>query len=186
MTELLNPFQKEFGPPSKQAAGKIRNDLGSWAQRFIRQSSFLVMATSDTEGKCDASPKGGKPGFVKIIDEKHLILPDIAGNRLFQSYANIQSNPHVGLVFFIPGVDGTVRVNGTARRFSREDIAKENIEMEIFDPDEEAKILQGLYITVEESYSHCPRSSIFSRVWDPEVIVRHKSDPPIEKWKPGA
>ena len=183
--ETLNQFQKEFGAPSEKAAGKIRNDLGVWAQNFIRLSPFLVMATSNGEGECDASPKGGKPGFVKIVDEKHLILPDVAGNRLFQSYENIQSNQHVGLIFFIPGVDGTVRVNGTVRRFSQEDIKAKNIEMEIFNPDENAKVLQGLYITVEESYSHCPRSSVFSRIWNTDEITKNKAQNPIEKWQPG-
>ena len=71
------------------------------------------MATCSPEGRCDASPKGGHPGFVRILDDRHLLVPDVAGNKLFQSYQNMDQNAHVGLIFFIPGISEVVRVNGT-------------------------------------------------------------------------
>jgi predicted pyridoxine 5'-phosphate oxidase superfamily flavin-nucleotide-binding protein len=90
----------------------VNSFMSEWVQAFIRQPPFVVLATSNASGHCDASPKGGKPGFVKVLDDRHLLIPDVAGNRLFQSYENVSSNPHVGLIFFIPGLDSTARVNG--------------------------------------------------------------------------
>ncbi len=183
--EDINLFQDEFGAPIPGAREKIRDDLGPWAKEFIRLSPFLVFASSNEKGDCDASPRGGKPGFVKIIDDKHLILPDIAGNNLFQTYKNVYSNKNIGLVFFIPGIEITARVNGTAERLTGKEIEERGIELEIFDPDKEARFIQGLYITVNESYVHCPRALRFSRIWDIDQINKNKAQPPIGKWKPG-
>ena len=181
----INIFQDEFGSPIPGAREKIRNDIGPWAKEFIRKSPFLVFASSDDSGRCDASPRGGKPGFVKIADDKHLILPDIEGNKLFQTYKNVCSNNHVGLIFFIPGIEITARVNGTAERLTREQIEEKGIKLDIFDPDDEAKVIQGLYITVNESYVHCPRALLFSRIWNTDQINKNRDTPPIGKWKPG-
>src|SRR5215213_5818435 len=100
-----NIFQEQFGIPSKGASEKVRPYMIEWVQTFIRESPFMIMATSNADGQCDASPKGGKPGFVKVLDETRLLIPDVAGNRLFQSYANLVDNPQVGLLFLIPGND---------------------------------------------------------------------------------
>lgn len=179
MTDV-NIFQEKFGKPSGRAATKVVPHLDEWVQGFIRQASFAILATSDTAGHCDASPKGGKPGFVKILDETHLLIPDVAGNRLFQSYDNISRNPHAGLIFFIPGVDYTVRVNGKAEVVDRETLLAKNIDLEIFNPDEEAKLLQGLLLTVEEAYGHCPRALKFSNLWDEATIAQNKTASPIQ------
>jgi predicted pyridoxine 5'-phosphate oxidase superfamily flavin-nucleotide-binding protein len=148
-----------------------------WIQDFIRQSPFMVMATSNASGQCDASPKGGKPGFVKVLDDQHLLIPDVAGNRLFQSYENVSTNASVGLVFLIPGHDCTARVNGTVEIVDKEKLAAMNIQMEIFNPDEHARIWQGLLLTVEEAYAHCPRAFRFSNLWDMETIARNQENP---------
>ena len=73
------------------------------------------MATSNGQGDCDASPKGGMPGFVKVLNDKQLFIPDVAGNKLFHGYGNIETNPKAGFIFFIPGHNQTVRVNGKVR-----------------------------------------------------------------------
>lgn len=169
-----NLFQEKFGKPSKGAATKVVPYMSAWVQEFISQAPFVVLATSDAQGHCDASPKGGKPGFVKVLDETHLLLPDVAGNRLFQSYDNVSRNPHIGLVFMIPGVDCTARVNGQVEVVDREALLAKNINLEIFNPDEEAKILQGLLLTVEEAYGHCPRAFKFSNLWDETTISANK------------
>ena len=106
-------FNDQFGGMSPRAKDKVKGEMSEFVQAFIAASPFVVMATADPDGNCDASPKGGKPGFVKVIDSKRLLLPDVAGNRLFQSYQNMDDNPHVGLLFMIPGINDTVRVNGT-------------------------------------------------------------------------
>ena len=137
------------------------------------------MATSNERGECDASPKGGTPGFVRVVDECHLRLPDVKGNRLFQSYENIDANGRVGLIFFIPGVNKTARVNGIAQVVDAEEMARRSVELSVYDPDENAQMLQGLLIEVEEAYLHCPRALNFSSLWDTETIENNRREPPV-------
>ena len=100
--ELDNRFTSVFGFPSERATGKVKDTLSEQIKEFIAESPFLVMATSDRDGNCDASPKGGIPGFVRVLDDRHLLVPDVAGNKLFQSYINMNENLHVGLIFSFP------------------------------------------------------------------------------------
>jgi hypothetical protein len=172
----LNQFQAKFGAPSGRAASKVVPYMDEWVQEFIRHSPFVILATSNGNGDCDASPKGGKPGFVKILDNRHLLLPDVAGNRLFQSYDNVSSNERVGLLFFIPGNDCTARVNGAVEVVDKERLTAMNIDLEIFNPDENSKMLQGLLLTVDEAYGHCPRAFKFSNLWDVETIRKNQAE----------
>ena len=172
-----NIFQEKFGAPSGRAATKVVPYMIDWVQNFIRLSPFVVLATSDSDGNCDASPKGGKPGFVKILDEQHLLIPDVAGNRLFQSYDNTSSNSRVGLLFMIPGEDCTARVNGTVEVVDKARLDEMNVDMEIFNPDDNSRIQQGLLLTVEEAYGHCPRAFKFSNLWDLETIQNNQREP---------
>ena len=161
-----NRFTRSFGFPKERPAVKVSGVLQDKAREFIAQSPFLVMATSGADGSCDASPKGGKPGWVKVLDERRLLIPDVAGNRLFQSYLNMADNPRAALIFFIPGVRETVRVNGEVEIVDRETLDALQVELQVFEPDENAKILQGVILKVEESYGHCPRALAFSRFWE--------------------
>ena len=165
-----NRFTRQFGLPSERVQKKVRDFLTEEVRAFIAKSPFLVMATSDPEGCCDASPKGGRPGFVAVLDDRHLLIPDVAGNKLFQSYLNVERSPGVGLIFFIPGVDRTVRVNGRATVVSREALAQRSVEMALFNPDDHAELLQGLLVEVREAYGHCPRALKFSDLWNAETI----------------
>lgn len=108
----VNYFQKKFGDPSETARTKVKDYMVPWVQEYIRRAPFAVLATSNADGDCDASPKGGKPGFIKVLNDRQLLIPDVAGNRLFQGYTNVSSNPKVALLFLIPGSDVTARVNG--------------------------------------------------------------------------
>ncbi|MCP3982742.1 MAG: pyridoxamine 5'-phosphate oxidase family protein [bacterium] len=166
----MNRFQQTFGEPMEMVRKKIFYALDPMMQDFIRQSPFVVLATAGPSGECDASPRGGMPGFVKVLDDKHLLLPDIAGNRLFHSYENVDGNAHAGLVFLIPGCDWTVRVNGRARVIDRGSGRLEGIAPEVFSEDENTKIVQALMIEVVETYAHCPRAFLFSKLWDTEKI----------------
>lgn len=121
---MENKYQSKFGSPVERTKGKVRPTIAPWIQEFIRHSPFCVMATSNAEGQCDASPKGGTPGFVKILNDKQLFIPDVAGNKLFHGYVNIESNPRVGLVFFIPGHNNTVRVNGLVTVVDRSELKR--------------------------------------------------------------
>jgi predicted pyridoxine 5'-phosphate oxidase superfamily flavin-nucleotide-binding protein len=148
------------------ARGKVSPFLDDMAQDFIRQAPFAVLATASETGDCDASPKGGRPGFFKVLDEKRLLIPDIAGNKLFQSYENLETNPKAGLVFLIPGCDWTVRVNGRASVVHAEDAHLANVAPETFHTDDNTKVLQGMLLEVDEAYAHCPRAFLFSKLWD--------------------
>ena len=169
-----NSFTEKFGFPKNRAANKVVESLRESHIAFIREAPFMVMATSDSSGKCDASPKGGLPGFVKVLDENTLLLPDVAGNKLFQSYQNIQTNPHIGLIFFIPGLNETLRVNGRAKVISDEAVVDLKIQLEVSNPDEDARILQGVLVEVEEAYGHCPRAFSFSSLWDIDQINQNR------------
>ena len=172
-------FNETFGPPSERAVRKLKTHLTPFVQEFIKAAPFVVTATTDSQGRCDASPKGGKPGFVKVIDEKPLLFPDVAGNRLFQSYQNVDDNPFIGLIFFIPGINDTVRVNGKVRIVSKEDLENQNIEVALYETDDRSKHLQGMLIEVEEAYTHCPRALNFSHLWDAGEIGKNKETSPI-------
>jgi len=180
---MSSKYQQKFGYPIERTKGKVRPSMARWIQDFIRHSPFCVMATSNAGGDCDASPKGGTPGFVKILNDKQLFIPDVAGNKLFHGYGNIESNPNVGLIFFIPGHNSTVRINGQVKVVDRSDL--KDVQLEVFNPDEKAEILQGLLLDVEESYSHCPRALKFSRLWDVDEIFKNVANPPIGVKEPG-
>ena len=141
------------------------------------------MATSNAKGECDASPKGGLPGFVKVLNDRQLFIPDVAGNKLFHGYGNLETNPRVGLVFFIPGHNNTVRINGRVKVIDRDEL--NDVQLEVSNPDERAEILQGLLLDVEESYSHCPRALKFSNLWDVNLIAKNIARPPVGVKEPG-
>jgi len=172
-------FNSAFGAPSDRAVAKLKTHLTPYVQEFIQAAPFAVMATTGDDGRCDASPKGGRPGFVKVLDEKHLLFPDVAGNRLFQSYQNIETNPFIGLIFFIPGINDTVRVNGKVSIVTKEDLEAQNIELSLYETDDNSKHLQGMLVEVEEAYGHCPRALNFSRLWAADEIEKNKANSPL-------
>ena len=173
-TACDNRFTQTFGVPIERVRTKVKDYLTEPIKAFIAESPFLVMSTSDSQGRCDASPKGGKPGFVRILDDRHLLLPDVAGNRLFQSYLNMDANPHVGLIFLIPGISEVVRVNGRVTIVSREALDHQEVERSMYNPDGDRAVQQGIVVEVEESYTHCPRALNFSGLWDIEAIREQK------------
>lgn len=169
-----NRFTMAFGVPIERIRTKVKDYLPEPIKAFIAESPFLVMSTSDRRGRCDASPKGGKPGFVRILDDRHLLIPDVAGNRLFQSYLNMEDNPHVGVIFLIPGISEVVRVNGQVTIVSREMLDRYEVEGSMYNPDGERAVQQGIVVEVEEAYTHCPRALNYSRLWDVEAIQKRE------------
>ena len=174
-TTFDNRFTRQFGLPKERPATKVKGYLMDNVKEFIRRSPFVVMATSGADGSCDASPKGGKPGFVRMLDDRHLLVPDVAGNRLFQSYQNIAVNPHVGLIFLIPGLSEVVRVNGRVRMVSRQELDQYDVEDSMYNPDGNRDVLQGIVVEVEEAYGHCPRALNYADLWNPEVIRERRA-----------
>lgn len=128
------------------------------SRQFIATSPFALLATASAAGRCDVTPRGDGPGFVRVVDEQTLIVPDRPGNRRLDSLENIIENPHAGLLFLIPGVDETLRVNGTARI--------------IDDPELLATMAMqgkaprlGIELRVEELFFHCAKAFKRSRLW---------------------
>ena len=172
----MNRGQEKFGEPLEIVRKKVSSSMNGMVQEFIRRAPFVVLATANEEGDCDASPKGGRPGFVRVLDEKNLIIPDIAGNNLFHSYENFETNAKAGLLFLIPGSDWTVRVNGRVSLLEAGSGKLEGVSPEVFDPDGNTRILQGILLEVDEAYPHCPRAFTFSKLWDTEEIEKTVSE----------
>ena len=178
-TAARNRFSDTFGYPTGRAATKVVDHMTPYVQEFISKSPLVIQASSDSKGNCDASPKGGMPGFVKVVDDKHLIFPDVHGNKLFQSYQNFDDNPHVGLLFLIPGVNDVVRVNGRVTIIDRVALENMDVHVSLYEMDERAQHLQGIMIEVDESYTHCPRAFKFSEVWNTDTITENIKNRPI-------
>ncbi len=180
-TNGRNRLAETFGLPKDTTAAKVLPYMTDYVQEFINNAPFAVMATSDAQGQSDASPKGGKPGFVQVIDDRHLLFPDVAGNKLFQSYRNVEVNPQIGLLFMIPGVNDTVRVNGNVTIVDKQELDRRNIELSLYEFDDNSKHIQGMLIEVIESYPHCPRAFKFSHIWDAEEIKANQDKRPIRE-----
>jgi PPOX class probable FMN-dependent enzyme len=146
------------GVPSDRAKLKERPTLDVHSRAFIARSPFLLMATCGADGRCDVSPKGDPPGFVHVLDDQRLVIPERPGNKRLDGMKNILTNPHVGLIFFVPGRQETLRVNGRA--------------WVTVDPDLLSRmVVQGktpllaIGVEVEESFLHCPKAFIRSQLW---------------------
>ena len=178
----MTSLRERFGEPVEMVRKKVLPHMDSMVRDFVGQAPFAVLATANAAGDCDASPKGGTPGFFKVLDEKRLVIPDIAGNKLFQSFENVQTNPHAGLLFLIPGCDWTVRVNGRARLLDPQDDLIDGLSPETLWADDNTKVLQGLLVEVDEAYAHCPRAFLFSKLWDPERLAESLESDPNRYW----
>lgn len=150
-----------IGLPSELATKKVINHLDNHCLDFISQSPFFVLATSDDSGFCDVSPRGDKPGFVQVLDNKRLVIPERPGNKRIDSMRNILSNPRVGLLFFIPRLGETLRVNGIATIIQDDDILEK---MEVLGK----KPLLGIVVEVEECFIHCAKAFKRSGLWQPD------------------
>lgn len=145
--------------PSELVNNKIITVIDHHCRDYISKSPLLFMATSDSSGDCDVSPRGDTAGFVYVFDDKHLVIPERPGNRRFDSLRNIISNPKVGLIFIIPGLEETLRINGQAKIIKDQEIMAQ---MEA-----QGKLPKlGIAVEVEECYMHCAKAFKRSHLWD--------------------
>jgi PPOX class probable FMN-dependent enzyme len=150
-----------YGQPGERAVAKERPVLNEDCRAFIAHSPFLVMGTAGADGRCDVSPKGDAPGFVHVLDERHLAIPDRLGNNRLDGLRNIVENPHVGLIFFIPGREDTLRVNGRARVVCDEALL-ERLGVNGKRP------VTALLVEVEQCFMHCARAFKRAGLWEPD------------------
>lgn len=170
MIDSLEGLLALYPPVRPRSLAKQLARLEAHSRRFIGLSPFLVIATHAASGEPDASPRGGEPGFVLVADDQHLLIPDAAGNNRLDSLRNILATGRIGLLFFVPGVDETLRVNGRARlRDEAEYLAR-------FAGMKQAPRLV-IEVEVEEVYLHCARALMRSRLWDPEARIARDTLP---------
>ena len=153
-----------YGTPNERAVKKQLSRLDKHCRDFIARSPFVVIASADPAGRCDASPKGDAPGFVRVIDDATLLIPDRLGNNRVDTLGNLVERPGIGVIFFVPGINETLRVNGRA---------KITTDPELLEPlAVNGKIPRsGILISAEEVYFHCGKALIRSDLWNPEKHV---------------
>lgn len=160
-----------YDQPSELVQKKILRRLDKHAKAFIALSPFAVLATHGPDG-CDASPRGDAPGFVQVVDDATLLLPDRRGNNLIDSLRNVVAAPDVGLLFLVPGINETLRVNGTAKVIT--DAAR------LRQMEAQGKVpTSALEITVREVYFHCGKAMIRSDLWNAEKHVPRTGFPSL-------
>jgi len=153
-----------LGEPTKLVLAKLSDRLNPLTRPFIERSPFVCVATSDAEGRCDVSPRGDPPGFVKILDDVTLLLPERPGNRIADTLKNLLQRPRVGLLFFVPGVGDSFRVNGRATLTTDEAM--------LAPCEVEGKVPKlGIIVDIEEAYTQCSKAFLRSSLWDPSRHV---------------
>jgi PPOX class probable FMN-dependent enzyme len=154
LTELLG------GGPKRVAADKVRTALQDVHRQWLAASPFCLIATADAEGNCDVSPKGDPPGFTLALDDTTVAVPERPGNRRADGFRNVLSNPHVGLVYLVPGRGDTLRINGRARLVR---------DAPFFDE----MVVKGhrpqlaLVVEIDQVFFHCPKAFMRSKLWQP-------------------
>jgi PPOX class probable FMN-dependent enzyme len=161
-----------FGPVGTLAAAKSIPRLDAHCRRFIALSPFLVIGSTDREGRADTSPKGDPPGFVRVVDDRTIAIPDRPGNNRIDTLRNIVENPEVAVIFFVPGIEETLRLNGRARLTT--------------DPELRATMAVGgkvpalaIVVEIREAYLHCAKALKRARLWDPDSRVARDALPSL-------
>ncbi len=164
MDELQNVVTTEqelreiVGTPIPRVIQKDRPFVDAHCRAFIERAPFLLMATSDANGRCDVSPKGDAPGFVRVMNERRIVIPDRPGNKRLDGMTNLIANPHIGLIFLVPGRDETLRINGRAR------ITRDSALLHQFQVQGKTPML-AIVVDVEQCYLHCGKAFLRSRLW---------------------
>lgn len=156
--QSLEELRTLYPQPSPLVRRKVRPALDTHCCQVIAESPLVFLATADARGRCDVSPRGDAPGFVRVLDDHTLVLPDRLGNNRLDALRNLLSNDHVGLLFVIPGRDDTLRVNGRA-------VISTNSELLAAAAVSGRAPVTVLVITIEEAYLHCGRSFQRGSVW---------------------
>ena len=164
----VEELRSRYGAPSELAVRKSMERLDRHCRRFIELAPFVVLASAGADGRVDCSPRGDPPGFVAVLDDRTVLLPDRRGNNRTDSLTNVLENPYVGLLFLIPGVEETLRLNGRAR-LTADPVLLDPLAVNGRAP------RSGLLVEVEEVFLQCTKALVRSRLWSDESRVDRKS-----------
>jgi len=150
-----------YDAPMERAVRKQLDRLDEMARRLIAVAPIVLVASHDADGRCDVTPRGGQPGFVTVLDDDHLAIPDATGNNRLDTLQNVVVTGHAGLIFLIPGRDQTLRVNGAACVTA--DPAVLDRLAPVGKPPKTA-----IVVAADEVFTHCPKAFVRSRLWNPD------------------
>jgi uncharacterized protein len=163
-------LREVIGDPGELVVAKVADRLNNLTRQFIERSPFVCVATSRPDGGLDVSPRGDPAGFVRILDERTLLLPDRPGNKLADTLTNLLADPRIGLLFLIPGVGETFRVNGRARIVDDPELLGESTV--------EGKTPKlGVLVEVEEAFTQCSKALVRSDLWNPDKHIERSELP---------
>ncbi len=168
--DTIEQLRAFYAMPKERAVLKQIAALDGHCRRFISLSPFVVVASSGASGAMDASPRGGAPGFVRALDERTLLIPDSPGNNRLDTLENVIATGKVGLLFMIPGIDETLRVNGGAR------LSSLDAHLDAFAGEKRRPALV-IEVRVAEAYMHCAKAFMRSKLWDPSAQVARSALP---------
>ncbi len=158
----VDELYAQNGVPHEMIVNKHTAYLTPLIEEFINRAPFFLIATADGEGNCDVSPKGDPAGGIRILDARTLVIPDRAGNRRVDGHRNLLENPHIGLIFMIPNVDETVRVNGRGFITNEPELLA-SLAIQGREPN------LAIVVEIDEVYMHCARAFLRSGLWQPET-----------------
>lgn len=170
IVETESDLREVIGAPTELVSGKVSDRLNDIFQEYIERSPFVCVASVSRDGALDVSPRGDPAGFVRILDEHTLLIPERPGNRIADTLTNVLETGRIGLLFLVPGVGETFRVNGSARIVDDAELLAAST------VDGKAPRL-GLLVTVEEAYTQCSKALIRSDLWNPARHVDPKTMP---------
>jgi uncharacterized protein len=163
-------LREVIGSPTGQVLAKISDRLNDLTRQFIERSPFMCLATADPDGGLDVSPRGDPAGFVRILDERTLLIPDRPGNRIADTLVNLLADSRIALLFVIPGIGDSFRVNGRA-------VITDDAELLAPSTLEGKPPKLGLVVTIEEAYTQCSKAFIRSEIWNPEHHIERSELP---------
>jgi uncharacterized protein len=167
-----DPVLASYRPPSQLVVDKEIDHLDVHCRAFIGLAPFLTLSTADADGWPEISPRGGDPGFVKVLDEHRLVLPDRQGNNRLDSLRKVAVNPRVALLFLVPGVEETLKVFGTA-----ELLAAEALDLDLTEFGRAPRSV--MVVTVQRAYLQCAKAVMRSGLWDPASRIDRDALPPF-------
>jgi uncharacterized protein len=174
----VDDLRSVYRPPARGPVDKVIHRLDQHCADFLAKSPFFVLSSANSDGVCDGSPKGGPPGFVQVLDEQRLAWADFSGNNRLDSFQNVVANDNVALLFMIPGLDETLRVNGRAELVTDPDLCQ-RFAIEITPAPAPARkpARVVVVVTVAEAYIHCAKALRRAQLWSPESWLDERDLP---------